>query len=132
MLHTAALAASLTSLGLVCAIYFCNILSRPGSWFRGEMLAMILLSLLTGLFPLAFAASLAGLLGALTGGVTLAAFLSAGIDLVSVGAVIATMIMFRALVKATYRTASGPGTITPLTPRPPQAGSASRPLKKAA
>ena len=68
MHHAAALLSSLASLGLVCAIYACNILSRPGSPWRSEILAMILLALLTGIFPLAATASLVGLWDVLTGG----------------------------------------------------------------
>lgn len=129
MEHTVALVASLASLGLVCAIYYCNILARPGSWLRGDMLAMILLSLLTGLFPLALAAGLAGLLNALSGGISAAAVLSAGADLTGLGAVLATVVVFRALVRATYRKQPVTTNVTPLTP---SSGPAPRKIRKAA
>lgn len=138
MQHTAALVSSLASLGLIAAIYYCNILSRPGSWFRGDMLAMILLSLLTGIFPLAAGTSLIGLWQATHGGFSLAALGAAGVDLVSLGLVVASVALFAALVRATYRGHTAPTSITPLSPRPvnrgPEArgGSARRAMKKAA
>jgi cation transporter-like permease len=118
MHHAAAIAASLASLGLVCAIYYCNILARPSSWLRSEMLAMILLSLLTGLFPLAVTAAIAGLWQALTGGISVIALVSAGADLAAVAAILASIWVFRALVEATYRIRVGPDNVTPLSPKP--------------
>ncbi|MHA6346605.1 hypothetical protein [Roseivivax sp. CAU 1761] len=118
MIHTAALFASIASFGLICAIYFCNFMAPRGSWLRTEMLASILLSLLTGLFPLALAASLVGLWTALTGGVSLGAILSAGTDLVSIATVIATGLVFRRAVKATYGRPVEPDNVAPF-PAPP-------------
>lgn len=122
MYHSVALAASLASLGLICAIYYCNILARPSSWLRSEMLAMILLSVLTGLFPLAVTASIAGFSRALSDGISVMALISGGADLAAVAAILASVWVFRALVKATYRNQVGPNNITPLTPRPVDSG----------
>ena len=118
MHHTVALAASLAALGLICAIYYCNILARPSSWLRSEMLAMILLSVLTGLLPLAVTAAIAGLWQALTGGVSVIALVSAGADLAAVAAIIVCVWVFRALVKATYRNKVEPDNVTPLSSKP--------------
>jgi predicted membrane protein len=103
MLHTAAIFAGLASLCLISATYYINIYSSKDSWLRASVIAMILLSLLTGLFPLAAAASVAGLWEILSGGLSWAAVLSAGVDLLAVATVLATVVVFRALVKATYR-----------------------------
>lgn len=118
MHHTVALASSLASLGLICAIYYCNIFARPSSWLRSEMLAMILLSVLTGLFPLAVTAAIAGLWQALTGGLSVIALISAGADLAAVAAIVVCVWVFRALVKATYRVKVEPNNVTPLSPKP--------------
>jgi hypothetical protein len=64
---------------------------------------MILLSLLTGLFPLTAATSVAGLWKIPSGGLSWAAVLLAGVDLSAGATVLATVVMFRAVVKATYR-----------------------------
>lgn len=109
MHHTAAVIASVTSLGLICMIYYCNILSPKGSWFRNDIIAMILLALLTGLFPLAVTASLFGLWKVVAGGLSLNAILSAGADMLSIGAIVLGVWVFRALVTATYRTRTGRG-----------------------
>ena len=113
MHHAAAILSSLGSLGLVCAIYACNILSRPGSPWRSDILAMILLALLTGIFPLAATASLVGLWDVLTGGLTIAALVAAGADLVAVAACLAAIWVFRALVRETYRAPAPTGTAVP-------------------
>ncbi|THD71799.1 hypothetical protein E7681_16940 [Thalassobius vesicularis] len=118
MHNTVAIAASLASLGLICAIYYSNILARPNSPMRSEMLAMIFLSVLTGLFPLAVTATISALWQALTGGISVGAVISAGADLVAVAAILASVWVFRALVKATYRTKSTPDTTNPLSPKP--------------
>lgn len=113
-----ALASSLISLALVLAIYHCNIRAHPGSWLRGDMLAMILLSLLTVLLPLALAAT--GMAGwSLTTEAAVAGWVVAPVlELVSLAALIAAVIVFRALVIATYRATPVAGTVTPLTPHP--------------
>lgn len=113
-----ALASSLVLLGLVSAIYYCNIVSRPNSWLRNETLAMVLLSLFTGLLPLAITATLTGFWQAMTGGLTVQAMVTASTDLGAVAALLATGWIFRATVKATYRNLGKPGTVTPLTPTP--------------
>lgn len=102
MHHTVALLASLTSLGLVCAIYFCNITSRPQSWLRSEMLTMILLSLFTGVFPIAIFGAMAGIWSVISGGLSLAAVLGAGADLLAIAAIGATFVIFRATARASY------------------------------
>lgn len=117
MHHTVALAASLASLGLLCAIYYCNILSSPSSPLRSEMLAMILLAVLTGMFPLALTATIMGLWQALTGGVSIRALVYAGADLAAVAALLAFVWLFRALVRATYRGRTSSGQQTPPAPR---------------
>jgi hypothetical protein len=94
-----ALVSSLACLALVAAIYSCNILSAPRSWLRGEMLAMILLSLLVSVFPIALAA---------TGVVAWQVFAGSGETSIAIGlivvpisaaAVAATILVFRALVR---------------------------------
>ena len=117
MHHVAAIAASLIALGLIGAIYYCNIIARPGSWARSEMLGMILLSLFTGLFPLAVAASAVGLWEAFTQGAGLKSALFATTDLVAIAGIVATVLVFRALLRATYRTSKTPNNVTPLASR---------------
>ncbi|MDF0603424.1 hypothetical protein P1J78_22080 [Psychromarinibacter sp. C21-152] len=129
MIHAAALFSSLASLGLICLIYACNVLAPRDSWLRAEWLASILLSLLTGLFPLALAASLTGLWGAISEGITLGAILSASADLTSLAATIATVVVFRAILKANAASRANPDNITP---RPTKPHVASRVMKKAA
>ncbi|SMX43099.1 hypothetical protein [Maliponia aquimaris] len=118
MLHSAALSSSLLALGLTCAIYYCNILSPQKSWLRSEMIEMILLSVLTGVFPLAASATAAAMWQVVSGGLSLQALLSAGFDLGSLAAVVATVMIFVATVRATPRTAVKPNNVTPLKPRP--------------
>ena len=131
MLHTAALIASVASLAIVCAIYYCNVLSGPGSWFRSELPAMILLSLLTGIFPAALVGGIVGLWGIAAGGGA-NALLSAGADLVALACVAAAALVFRAIVRATYRSGHGPNNVTPLVPRPPAPPQGRVPARKAA
>jgi hypothetical protein len=111
MHHTAAVFASVTSLGLICMIYYCNILSPKGSWLRNDVIATILLSLLTGLFPLAVVASLFGLWKVAAGGLSPTAILAAGADMLAIGAIVTAYCVSRALVKATYRTRTGLGPV---------------------
>lgn len=128
MHHTVAIVSSLTSLGLACALYVCNVLTRPGSWLRSDMLAATFLSLLTGLFPLAIAATAVGLWQALTGGISLVAMLSAGADLVAVGAILTTAFVFRAIVNARHREVATLKGATP--PSLPPANKSSAPAQK--
>lgn len=109
----AALFVSLTSLALVSAIYYCNILSRTRSWLRSNMLAMILLSLLTGLLPLAIAAPAFLAWKLVTEGAGAEVLMTAAVELVSLATLIATGFVFRALVIATYRRRRAPTTATP-------------------
>ena len=108
MHHVFALAASLLSLGLICAIYYCNLLSRPGSLARSDMLAMILLALLTGLYPTALVAALAALWQTLSGGVALSTLLGVTVELGSLAAIAAGFLVLRALVRETYRRRQAP------------------------
>lgn len=114
MLHTAAIIASFSSLGLICAIYYSNFLSRPGSWLRADISAAIQISFLVGLFPIGLAASVVGLWQALTGGVSLAALMVAGTDVLSFAASIATMLLFRETVRKTYRLPTDPTRVSPI------------------
>jgi hypothetical protein len=132
MHHSAAIFASLASLGLVCAIYYCNILSQAQSPARSEVLGMIMLALLTGLFPIAVGSALVGLWETVTSGFSLTALFASGVDLVSIGAIFATMVVFRMLVKATYRNMADPNNVTPLTPKPANLTSRPRRMKRAA
>ena len=125
MLEEAALGASILCFALVCSTYFCNLLSDPRSWLRADVLSMILVSLLTGLFPFALAAALTGLWAAATEGLSGGAILDAGTDLAALGFVVATALVFRALVRETARRAREPAVVTPLTPAP--RGDAPRP-----
>lgn len=132
MIHAAALFSSLVSLGLISAIYACTVLSPQGSWLRTEWFTSILLSLLTGLFPLGLAASLTGLWGALAGGLALGAAPGAIADLVSLAAVVATVAVFRATLKANAAPREAPDNVSPLSPRPAGPPHAAGTVKKAA
>ncbi len=94
---------SLACLGLCLAIYGCNLLSRPGSWLRSEMLAMILLSLLVGLYPIAAAGSLFVLLGVGAGPIEPATPAGPALGLLAAAAAVATAEVFRRLVSAGFR-----------------------------
>lgn len=118
MNHIVSVAASLASFGLICATYYCNIRARRQSWFRSEMLAMILLSLFTGLFPLAVAASVVGLWEVLTEDGSIESFLLGGTDLLAVVLIVSTLVVIRAIVRATYPTRTDPDNVLPLSPRP--------------
>ena len=124
MLHTIALGAAIVSLGLLSAIYFCNFMSRPTSALRSEVVSMILIALLTGIFTLAVTATLVGFWFSLSGGVSMAALLGAGTDIAAAAVVVACGLVFRAIVRRTYRTDSASATVTPLTPRPVNANGA--------
>ena len=126
------LAASLGSLGLVCAIFYCNIIARPNSWLGSEMLAMILLSLLVEVYPVGLFGPVVGLWNVGTAGLSAASVVSAGADILGLCAAVATAVVFRSLVKATNRKERGPGNITPLSPRPPSRQSTPTDFKMAA
>ena len=131
MQQTAALAASLGSLALVTGMYFCNIRARPASWLKSEVLAMILLALLTGLFPFACAMSLVGLWDLLFNAGPTSTAVAAGGNLASLAILVATIAIFRALVRATYRQGV-PDRVAPFTPRPLDPGATPRSVKRAA
>ncbi|MGP1354957.1 hypothetical protein [Roseicyclus sp.] len=113
-----ALVSSLACLALVAAIYSCNILSAPRSRLRGEMLAMILLSLLVSVFPIALAATGVVAWQVVAGSGETSIVVAAIVLPVSAAAVAATILVFRALVRATYRGSSVPTNVTPLAPQP--------------
>lgn len=77
---------------------------------------MILLSLLTGLFPLALAATAAGIWQALTGSASLVALFSAGADMSALAAIAISILVLRALIKETYRVKDARGKVAPLSP----------------
>ncbi|MBT8415815.1 MAG: hypothetical protein KJO42_00085, partial [Silicimonas sp.] len=113
MIHAAALFSSLASLGLICLIYAFNVQAPRDSWLRAEWFASILLSLLTGLFPLALAASLTGLWGVISEGITLVAILAASADLTGLAAIVTTVVVFRAILKANAASQDALDKITP-------------------
>lgn len=132
MLHSAALSSSLTALGLTCAIYYCNVQSPQKSWLRSEMIGMILLAVLTGVFPLAASATAAAMWQVVSGGLSLQSLLSAGFDIGSLAAVVATVMIFAATVRATPRTPVRPNNVTPLKPRTVAPRSSGGKMRKAA
>lgn len=127
MYNTVAIAACLVSLGLVCVIYYCNILSHPASRLRGELLAMILVALFTGIFPLAVASAVTELWEVVATGGSLNVLAAKGAYLAAIAALLATAIVFGLLVRATYRAAKAPETALPNTPQP--ANSAHQPSR---
>lgn len=66
---------------------------------------MLLISLLSGFFPLALAASLMGLQDDLSNGFSLSAMRSAGLDFIALFVLGASFMIFLALVKAVFREA---------------------------
>ncbi len=118
MLHSIALVTGLASLALTGALFFINLRTRPDSWMRGELVASVLLPLLTGFFPLATATGLLGLWSLATGGLGAIALGAAGADLVGLAAVVATVLLFRKLVIETNRRAAEPSNVIPLAPQP--------------
>ncbi|WP_323768840.1 hypothetical protein [Marinovum sp.] len=78
----------------------------------------ILLSLWTGLLPLALAGSLVGLWAVIAGDVSMTAILATGADLLSFSLVIATVRVFRVTIKASYAQPAAPTNVTPFAPRP--------------
>ncbi len=113
-----ALVGSLASLGLICAIYFCNVLSRPGSWMRAELVTMAMLAWLVGFFVMGVSSLVLELAPLAQGEFKLDALMSTGIDLVSIGAIAATMLLFGATARSSRHEAQTPNNVTPLTPRP--------------
>lgn len=132
MQHYTSLFASLASLVLMAAVYYCNYLSPRDSWLRGQTLQMILLAALTGLFFIAVPAAAVGVFGVLTEGLSLATLLNSGIEIASIVMIVATVALFRRAVRKTVETQPTPHNVTPLSPRPatPTAGRGS--VKKAA
>lgn len=105
MPYLTAIIASIICLGAVSAIYCSRVFSKPGSWFRGEVVDMLLISLLSGFFPLALAASLMGLQDDLGNGFSSSAMRSAGLDFIALFVLGASFMIFLALVKAVLREA---------------------------
>ncbi len=114
----ATVGASVLSLALTATIYACNIRSHPTSPWRSDMLAMIVLALLTGILPIAVAGT--GVLGwSLVSAASLGgAAITLGAIAASAALLVATFLVFRATVRATPRAAVLPPNVTPLTPRP--------------
>lgn len=132
MQHMFALVAALASLGLAGALYYSNVVARPGSWPRGDMPAMVLVALLSGLFPSAAVAALVGLWAVFGGGQADGAVLAGGVDLLALGIVVVTLLVLRATVRGSRRVTQAPSDATPPKPRPVASGQAPRPMKKAA
>lgn len=102
MPYLTAIITSLISLGAISAIYGCRRFSRPGSWMRGELIDMILISLLAGFFPLALTASVMGIWGTLddlSTGFSLSALQSAGLDVLGLVFVLLTLVIFVAAAR---------------------------------
>ncbi|MCT8160367.1 hypothetical protein [Pseudoruegeria sp. SHC-113] len=132
MNHTIAIAASFASLGLLAAIYACNVLSHPESWLRKDLPTMILLALFTGIFPLALTATGLGLWTVATNGLSLATLLAAGTDLAAFVIVVATTLLFRALLRNTRLPGHVTVTVAPAAPRPANTPGAPSSVKHAA
>jgi hypothetical protein len=95
-------------------------------------LGSILLSLWTGLLPLALAGSLVGLWAVIAGDVSMTAILATGAALLSFGLVIATVCVFRVTIKASYAHPAASTNVTSFTPRPVGPGAMLHTMKKAA
>lgn len=105
MYDSAALIASVVSLALVLALYFSQVIARPGSLMQGETVFSLLLACLTGMFPLALAASILDLLHVVQGGGGMGALVSAGSDLISLGILVAVVLVFGATVRGARKAA---------------------------
>lgn len=132
MHQTVTILASIGSLVLICAIYYINVMSSPHSWLRKEIATMVPLAFLVGIYPLALVGSIVQLSGVLNAGLSMNAVMLAGTDLLALALSLATIMVFRSLVKTTGRNAATPDNVTPLTPRPVHRGPTLRPMKKAA
>lgn len=106
MLHTVSIVSGAMSLCLMCAIYAVTVAAPPESRMGGPVALSVLLAALTGLFPLALASATAGLWGAFADGVSVGAAASAGLDLASLAALVATILVGRATVRAGNRAAA--------------------------
>ncbi len=106
MPYFTAIITSLISLGAISAIYGCRRFSRPGSWMRGELIDMILISFLAGFLPLALTASVMGIWDDLSAGVSLSALQSAGLDVLGLVFVLLTLVIFVAAARTTTRETS--------------------------
>lgn len=121
MHHTLALLASLASLGLIAAIYTCNNLSHPTSRLRSEVFVTTLVALFTGMFVIALASAVVGVWQVAMNGWSWTALAAGGADVISLVALVATLLVFRMVVRAPQHTDAKPDNITPLTPRPANA-----------
>lgn len=130
--HYTSFLASLASLVLMAAVYYCNYISSENSWLRSGTLQMILLSLLTGIFCLAVPATIIGVLGVATGGLSLSTITNSGLELASIAMIVVTVALFRNAVQRTNRAYRTPHNVTPLTPRPAAPNTGRGSLKKAA
>lgn len=132
MSHTTALVAALACLAVMSAIYFILVRSRRESGLGNELVPMILVPALIGLFVTAAAEGISGVRALLAEGLSMSAVLAGGADLVVIAALLLTVILFRALVVALRRKSADPGNVTPLTPRPTAPGPTAGEMKKAA
>lgn len=117
MHHLIGLLFSVTSLGLVCAIYYSLKPSVPEDRLQGEASLSILVSSLTGFFLLAVAI-LTKDVWLMINGVGPATVVSSAVELLNLGIIVATLIAFRATLKMVARQATGTATVSPFPTRP--------------
>lgn len=103
MHDTTALVGSFASFALLAFIYYSNILTRPGSWLRGDTIGMFTLALFTGFFCMAIAAEITWIAGILEDNATIAGVLSDMSDMVSLAIIAATVVLFWILVRTINR-----------------------------
>lgn len=118
MNHEIVLGGSALLLVLSGLLYHGHMNAGPRSLLKSEMVEMILLSLAVALGPLALFGPLAGLWMALQDGFTAQALLGAGADLAGLALFAVSALLFRTMMRSAAKTAHGPSTVTPFTPRP--------------
>lgn len=109
-----AAAASLACLALMASIYYCNLLSGPKSWLRADILAMLLLSLLVGIFPAGAVGTVMVLIDTIAGLPQSLAISSLFLEMISIVALIGTVVLFRGLLRSIYGVVVEPTGVTPL------------------
>lgn len=124
MHHFLALAFGLITLGLVCAAYYSLKPARTENWQHGEIYLSILISSLTGSFLLSVAIIGKEIWQLAASGFNQAAPLYLGLDLVSAGLIVASLLVYRAILKMTagkLKTTDNvsPFPTRPVTPQPP-------------
>ena len=132
MLHTMALISGLASLALIFAMVYAVLHSRDDSWLRRDAVLLTLPAVLVGLFTMAAAQGIKGLLSLFERTLTLDAVLAAAADLVGLAAALLTIVVFVVLAIAVRRRERGSNNVTPLTPRPVAPNVSRQTLKKAA